>query len=115
MKSLYYYSDGTMKDKYYYKDGTTSTTLDVYRPLHREDGPAIERANGDKFWYIDNKLHRSDGPAVTRKGVDGPQVKYFWIDNEHYSEKDFNKLITRIKRLPLAMRLTDPREWVRKL
>ena len=21
---------------------------------HREDGPAIERADGDKFWYIDD-------------------------------------------------------------
>ena len=23
--------------------------------LHREDGPAVERANGDKVWYIEGK------------------------------------------------------------
>ena len=34
--------------------------------LHREDGPAIEYANGAvEYWYFDGKLHREDGPAVT--------------------------------------------------
>ena len=32
--------------------------------LHREDGPAVEFADGDKFWYLNGKLHREDGPAV---------------------------------------------------
>ncbi|MDV7396463.1 hypothetical protein RZS08_34025, partial [Arthrospira platensis SPKY1] len=32
--------------------------------LHREDGPAIEYADGGKVWYKNNKLHRHDGPAV---------------------------------------------------
>ena len=32
--------------------------------LHRTDGPAIERADGSKFWYVDNKLHHTDGPAI---------------------------------------------------
>ena len=31
--------------------------------LHREDGPAIEYADGDKSWFLNNKLHRKDGPA----------------------------------------------------
>tara|TARA_R100001510_G_C7603984_1_gene169711 strand:- start:359 stop:673 length:315 start_codon:yes stop_codon:yes gene_type:complete len=31
--------------------------------LHRENGPAIERANGTKEWYLHDKLHREDGPA----------------------------------------------------
>ena len=30
---------------------------------HREDGPAIEYANGDKRWYLNGQLHREDGPA----------------------------------------------------
>ena len=34
--------------------------------LHREDGPAIERANGDKWWYLNGKIHREDGPAIER-------------------------------------------------
>ena len=32
--------------------------------LHREDGPAIERPNGDKFWYLNGERHREDGPAI---------------------------------------------------
>ena len=32
--------------------------------LHREDGPAVEYADGTKSWYINGKLHREDGPAV---------------------------------------------------
>lgn len=32
--------------------------------LHRENGPAIEYSNGDKFWLIKGKLHREDGPAI---------------------------------------------------
>ncbi len=32
--------------------------------LHRDDGPAIERFNGDKEWYINGKLHKENGPAI---------------------------------------------------
>jgi len=32
--------------------------------LHREDGPAIEWADGSKEWWINEKLHREDGPAI---------------------------------------------------
>lgn len=32
--------------------------------FHREDGPALEYVNGDKFWYLNGKMHREDGPAV---------------------------------------------------
>lgn len=32
--------------------------------LHREDGPAIEWANGTREWFIEGKRHREDGPAV---------------------------------------------------
>src|ERR1039458_1402855 len=31
--------------------------------LHREDGPAIEHANGDWEWCKNGKLHRVGGPA----------------------------------------------------
>jgi len=31
---------------------------------HREDGPAIEWADGTKDWYLNGKLHREDGPAI---------------------------------------------------
>ena len=32
--------------------------------LHREDGPAVECADGDKYWYLNGKLHRENGPAI---------------------------------------------------
>lgn len=31
---------------------------------HREDGPAVEWVNGDKYWMQHNDFHREDGPAV---------------------------------------------------
>jgi hypothetical protein len=31
---------------------------------HREDGPAIEWADGSREWWVNHKRHREDGPAV---------------------------------------------------
>lgn len=31
---------------------------------HREDGPAIEWADGSKHWYLNGYRHRVDGPAI---------------------------------------------------
>jgi hypothetical protein len=36
--------------KYYYSHGL----------LHREDGPAIENANGDKWWYLQGKQYTKE-------------------------------------------------------
>jgi hypothetical protein len=98
---------------YYYKDGTTSTERDYSKDLHRIDGPAVEYANGDKSWYVDGKLHRIDGPAI--EYLNG-EDKHWYVDGKYcYVEIEFNKLIAEVKELPLALRLIDPREWVRKL
>ena len=43
-------------------DGTKEWYLNG--ECHRVDGPAIEYANGTKHWYLNNQLHRTDGPAV---------------------------------------------------
>ena len=62
----------------------------LYREvIHRLDGPAMEYAYGDKFWYVNGKLRRLDGPAVEfasgykewwadgqRHRVDGPAVEF---------------------------------------
>ena len=52
---------------------------------HREDGPAIEMANGDKFWYLNDKLHREDGPAVENakwlKSIRTPNGDKRWFLN----------------------------------
>ena len=42
--------------------------------LHRLDGPAVDRADGTKVWYVNGKLHRLDGPAF--EYADGTKVWY---------------------------------------
>ena len=52
---------------------------------HRTDGPAIERADGTKHWYQNNHLHRTDGPAIER--ADGTTGWY--IDGKVMTEAEF--------------------------
>ena len=53
--------------------------------LRREDGPAVERSDGSRMWFLDGKLHREDGPAVER-----PNGTRFWYRNgERLSEEEF--------------------------
>jgi hypothetical protein len=77
--------------------------------LHREDGPAVEYVNGDKYWYLNGKLHREDGPAIERANgykawclngklhrEDGPAIEYtdgdklWYLNGEHLTEDEFN-------------------------
>lgn len=50
--------------------------------LHREDGPAVERADGYKSWWLNDKLHREDGPAI--EWVDG--YKSWWLNGKRHRE-----------------------------
>jgi len=49
--------------------------------LHREDGPAVERADGYKAWYKNMKLHREDGPAQ-----EYPNGRKLWYIKGKYIE-----------------------------
>jgi len=53
---------------------------------HREGGPAMETADGEKHYYINGQLHREDGPAV--EWADGS--KSYYINDKHLTEKEFN-------------------------
>jgi hypothetical protein len=83
--------------------------------LHRENGPAEEYANGDKFYYINGLLHRENGPAVERangykfyyiKGLlhreDGPAVEYadgskrYYINGKRLTEQEFKSCENKI-------------------
>ena len=55
--------------------------------LHREDGPAIEYADGSKSWWINGKHHREDGPAIERE--DG--YKAWYINGKRMSEEEHRK------------------------
>jgi len=89
-------------DRFYYSDREMKI-------LHRVDGPAIERADGTKEWWINHKLHREDGPAVEYEcgykewwidgevhREDGPAIEYedgskeWYLNGEHLTEEQFN-------------------------
>ena len=57
--------------------------------LHRTDGPAIEYSDGGKFWYQNDKLHRTDGPAVV--GSNG-YMEWF-INGVEMTEDEFNQRV----------------------
>ena len=62
--------------KFYYKDREMNIS-------HREDGPAIEHADGSKRWYFHGKRHREDGPAIEL--ADGSK---FWCLNDKLHRED---------------------------
>ena len=56
--------------------------------LHRLDGPAVEYADGTKYWYMEGKKHRLDGPALERANG----YKEWYIDGKYYrTEKEWEK------------------------
>ena len=55
--------------------------------LHREDGPAVEYANGDKVWYLMGKYHREDGPAIEKANG----YKEWWLNDKRLTEDQFNQ------------------------
>jgi len=63
--------------------------------LHREDGPAIEYADGTKFWFVNGQRHRLDGPAV--EWYDGSVA--YWIEGKHLTFKQFLARTTRLGKL----------------
>jgi hypothetical protein len=70
--------------KYYYNDGTISSFKYRDKILHREDGPAIEWADGDKSWWVNGRRHRLDGPAFGSNS--------WYIKGMFYSKSCHNRL-----------------------
>ena len=50
--------------------------------LYREDGPAVERADGTKSWWVNGKRHRVDGPAA--EWANG--TKSWWVNDQYHRE-----------------------------
>ena len=63
--------------------------------LHREDGPAIEYASGTKSWYLNGKLHREDGPAC--EYADGD--KEWYLNGEEFSKDEWEKKIKKTHKI----------------
>jgi hypothetical protein len=66
--------------KFYYKDKAMNIR-------HREDGPAVEYADGDKEWWLNGKRHREDGAAIEYANGD----KTWYLNNTMYTEEEFKK------------------------
>ena len=68
VKQFLYKENGISRfDEYWYTDGK----------LNREDDePAVERANGDKEWYLNDVRTRTDAPAIIKS--DGSE---YWYKN----------------------------------
>ena len=71
-----------MKDRFYYKDGTICGEYHYSRIIHREDGPAIEYADGYKEWYLNGERHCESGPAI--EGCNGH--KEWWLNGNLHRE-----------------------------
>lgn len=50
--------------------------------VHREDGPALIWADGDKIWYFNNRIHRDNGPAVERVNGEKKWVRHGKLHNK---------------------------------
>jgi hypothetical protein len=70
-----------------YANGEKRWFLDNKR--HREDGPAEEYANGDKVWYLNDERHREDGPAVELANQSHNGGKYWYLNGQELTEKEF--------------------------
>jgi hypothetical protein len=62
--------------------GTIRYYNDNYEP-HREDGPAVEFANGTKLWYLHGIPHREGGPAA-----EYPDGDIFWFKYGNLHRED---------------------------
>jgi hypothetical protein len=99
-----------------YQHTPNKRTLEWYKYglLHREDGPAIEKADGTKEWYLNGKLNRKNGAAIEYpNGVrtwytngklnrrDGPAIEYpsgvgcWYINDKRLTETQFNYYIRK--------------------
>ena len=55
--------------------------------LHREDGAAVECADGTRFWYLHGKLHREDGPAVEQSNG----ARSWFLNGKQVTEQEVMK------------------------
>ena len=74
---------------------------------HREDGPALEWADGAKQWCLNGKLHREDGPAIEWENGD----KEWWVNGVRFTEKQFNALTKKTAERPSTAKNFEIGSW----
>ncbi len=73
-----------------YADGSREWWLNG--ELHRKDGPAIEDRNGYKAWFLNGKRHREDGPAIENSNG----YKAWYLNDTEYSELEWEQEVKEI-------------------
>ncbi len=72
-------------------------TVSWFKPntkeLHRVGLPAVECANGTKYWYLNGQLHRVDGPAL--EYADGSKLWY--LNGKQMSEAQHKEATSPVK------------------
>ena len=72
--------------------------------LHRVDGPAVEYANGDKQWWVNDKRHREDGPAVELANG----TKEWWVNDIQYNTpSDWAEAVLKLHNKPYDQKDID--------
>ena len=71
---------------------------------HRVDGPAVEYANGTKWWYVNDKCHREDGPAI--EYADG--IKEWFVNSKRYgTPSDWAEAVLKLHNKPHDQKSID--------
>lgn len=89
MKPQYIHID-ELGNKTYYKDKKMTN-------IHREDGPAVECADGSKYWCRNGVSHREDGPAIIWN--DGSESYY--LDGYHLTKAAYTREQAKVIELTL--------------
>ena len=69
--------------RYYNSDGR----------IHREDGPAVEYADGTKVWLINGLRHREDGPAVEIAGSTAIHTRLWYFHGQLLTKIKHGKMV----------------------
>ena len=70
-----------------YLDPNEETWFNQDGKRHREDGPALIDAGGNKYWYRNDRRHREDGPAIEFANGN----KLWYLNGRPHSETEFNE------------------------
>ena len=92
-KRWYLYGDLHREDGPAVEYANGSKSWFINGELHRDNGPACEYANGDKYWYLNDLLHREDGPAAEYANGDN----YWYYRGNHIDCKDNQEFLRIIK------------------
>ena len=75
-----------------YADGGREWYLNGER--HREDGlPAVEYSDGHREWWVNGKRHREDGPAYEGYGGD----KNWYLNDKEMTEEEHRIIVNEMK------------------